>query len=151
MIRRILTAVALLVCAAGVARVDAQRSHFGVRGGYNFDMEEGSIGAQLHLPLSSSIELYPSFDYYFVNTGNLLGISGDLKFRTPGAPVYFGGGLNVLTGDGNSDTGFDLFGGLETRLRADASLRGNACPLSRQLVIAGVVWLERHSVLKAGR
>jgi hypothetical protein len=115
MIRRILTAVALLVCAAGVTRAEAQRSHFGVRGGYNFDIEEGSIGAQLHLPLSSSIELYPSFDYYFVNTGNLLGISGDLKFRTPGAPLYFGGGLNVLTGDGNSDTGFDLFGGLETR------------------------------------
>ena len=115
MIRRILTAVALLVCAAGVTRSDAQRSHFGVRGGYNFDLDEGSIGAQLHMPLSSSIELYPSFDYYFVNTGNLLGISGDLKFRTPGAPLYVGGGLNVLTGDGNSDTGFDLFGGLETR------------------------------------
>jgi len=115
MIRRILTAVALLVCAAGVTRAEAQRSHFGVRGGYNFDFDEGSIGAQLHLPLSSSIELYPSFDYYFVNTGNLLGFSGDLKFRTPGAPLYFGGGLNVLTGDGNSDTGFDLFGGFETR------------------------------------
>jgi len=115
MIRRILTAVALLVCAAGVARVEAQRSHFGVRGGYNFDMEEGSIGAQLHLPLSSSIELYPSFDYYFVNTGNLVGFSGDLKFRTPGTPLYFGGGLNVLSGGGNSDTGFDLLGGFETR------------------------------------
>jgi hypothetical protein len=115
MIRRTLTVVALLACAAGVTRVEAQRAHFGLRGGYNFDIEEGSLGAQLHMPLSSSIELYPSFDYYFVNTGNLLGISGDLKFRTPGAPLYFGGGLNVLTGDGNSDTGFDLFGGLETR------------------------------------
>ena len=115
MIRRILTAVALLVCAAGVTRVEAQRSHFGVRGGYNFDMEEGSIGAQLHLPLSSSIELYPSFDYYFVNTGNLVGFSGDLKFRTPGAPLYFGGGVHVLSGGGNSDTGFDLLGGFETR------------------------------------
>ena len=115
MIRRTLMVVALLACAAGVTRVEAQRAHFGLRGGYNFDIEEGSLGAQLHMPLSSSIELYPSFDYYFVNTGNLLGISGDLKFRTPGAPVYFGGGLNVLTGDGNSDTGFDLFGGLDTR------------------------------------
>jgi hypothetical protein len=115
MVRRILTAVALLVCAAGVTRAEAQRAHIGLRGGYNFDMEEGSLGAQLHLPLSYSIELYPSFDYYFVNSGNLLGINGDLKFRTPGAPLYFGGGLNVLTGDGNSDTGFDLFGGFETR------------------------------------
>ena len=115
MIRRILTAVALLVCAAGVTRAEAQRAHFGVRGGYNFDMKEGAIGAQLHLPLSASIELYPSFDYYFVSTGNLVGFSGDLKFRTPGAPLYFGGGLNVLSGGGNSDTGFDLFGGIETR------------------------------------
>lgn len=115
MIRRILTAVALLVCAAGVIRAEAQRSHIGLRGGYNFDVEEGSLGAQLHLPLSSSMELYPSFDYYFVNTGNLLGLSGDLKVRTPGTPLYFGGGINVLTGDGNSDTGFDLFGGFEAR------------------------------------
>jgi hypothetical protein len=115
MIRRILTAVALLVCAAGVTRATAQRSHFGLHGGYNFDIEEGSIGAQLHLPLTSSIELYPSFDYYFVNSGSLLGFSGDLKFRTPGTPLYFGGGLNVLHSSGNSDTGFDLFGGFETR------------------------------------
>lgn len=115
MIRRILTAVALLMCAAGVTRATAQRSHFGLHGGYNFDIDEGLIGAQMHLPISSSIELYPSFDYYFVSTGNLLGFNGDLKFRTPGTPLYFGGGLSILSGDGNSDTGFDLFGGFETR------------------------------------
>lgn len=115
MIRRILTAVALLVCAAGVTQATAQRAHFGLHGGYNFDIEEGSLGAQMHFPLSYSIELYPSFDYYFVSSGNLLGFSGDLKFRAPGTPLYFGGGVNILTGSGNSDTGFDLFGGFETR------------------------------------
>ena len=93
----------------------AQRSHVGPHFAYNFDFDEAAIGAQMHLPIASAVELYPSFDYYFVNTGNLLGISGDLKFRTPGAPLYFGGGVNILTGNGNSDTGFDLFGGLETR------------------------------------
>jgi hypothetical protein len=67
------------------------------------------------MPLTPSIELYPSFDYYFVDAGTLLGFNGDLKFRTPGAPLYFGGGLNVLHTTGNSDTGFDLFGGFETR------------------------------------
>jgi hypothetical protein len=56
-----------------------------------------------------------ALDYYFVSTGNLLGFNGDLKFRTPGTPLYFGGGLNILSGGGNSDTGFDLFGGFETR------------------------------------
>jgi len=115
MMRRILTAVALLVCAVGVTRAAAQRSHFGLHGGYNFDIEEGLIGAQIHMPLTPSIEFYPSFDYYLVSTGTLLGFNGDLKFRTPGTPLYFGGGLNILSGDGNSDTGFDLFGGFETR------------------------------------
>ncbi|HEV8305345.1 MAG TPA: hypothetical protein VGQ25_10310 [Gemmatimonadales bacterium] len=116
LMRRIaLTAVVLLVCAGGVSRAAAQRSHFGLHGGYNFDLEEGLIGAQIHMPLTPSIELYPSFDYYFVDAGTLLGFNGDLKFRTPGAPLYFGGGLNVLHTTGNSDTGFDLFGGFETR------------------------------------
>jgi len=115
MMRRILTAVALLVCTVGVTRAAAQRSHFGLHGGYNFDIEEGLIGAQIHMPLTPSIEFYPSFDYYLVSTGTLLGFNGDLKFRTPGTPLYFGGGLNILSGDGNSDTGFDLFGGFETR------------------------------------
>lgn len=114
MLRRILTAVVLLASVAAVERAAAQRAHFGVRGGYNFDAEDGLIGAQLHFPLSSSIEFYPSFDYYFAD-GDVLGFSGDLKFRTPGTPLYLGGGLNLLHSSGNSDTGFDLFAGVETR------------------------------------
>src|SRR6266702_3771850 len=43
------------------------------------------------------------------------GFNADLQFRTPGAPLYLGGGLNILKTSGTSDTGFDLFGGLETR------------------------------------
>ncbi|HEV8381233.1 MAG TPA: hypothetical protein VGQ29_06605 [Gemmatimonadales bacterium] len=113
--RRILTALVLLLGAAGVSRAAAQRSHFGVHGGYNIDSDDWLIGAQVHLPLTRSIELYPSFDYYFVDPGSLVGLNADLQFRTPGAPLYFGGGLNILRASGNSDTGFDLFGGLETR------------------------------------
>jgi hypothetical protein len=115
MLRRILTAVLLLGSVAAIERAAAQRAHFGVRGGYNFDAEDALIGVQAHFPLSASIEFYPSFDYYFVDGGNLLGFSGDLKFRTPGAPLYLGGGVNLLHSSGNSDTGFDLFGGVETR------------------------------------
>jgi hypothetical protein len=115
MLRRILMAFVLLLGAAGVSRASAQRSHFGVHGGYNLDSDDWLIGAQIHLPLSRSIELYPSFDYYFVNPGSLVGLNADLKFRTPGAPLYLGGGLNILRASGSSDTGFDLFGGLETR------------------------------------
>ena len=69
MMRRIVTAVVLLASAAAVSRAAAQRSHFGLHGGYNFDINEGLIGAQIHMPLSRSIELYPSFDYYLVNSG----------------------------------------------------------------------------------
>ncbi len=115
MMRRILTAVVLLTSAAAVSRAAAQRSHFGLHAGYNFDLDEGLIGAQIHMPLTRSIELYPSFDYYLVDSGTVLGFNGDLKFRTPGTPLYFGGGLNILRTTGNSDTGFDLFGGFETR------------------------------------
>jgi len=114
MMRHILTLVVLLG-VAGVSRAAAQRSHFGVHGGYNIDSDNWLIGAQVHLPLTRSIELYPSFDYYFVDPGSLVGLNADLQFRTPGAPLYFGGGLNILRATGNSDTGFDLFGGLETR------------------------------------
>ena len=119
MMRRILTALVLLAGAAGVSRAAAQRSHFGLHGGYNFDFEEGLIGAQIHMPLTSSIELYPSFDYYLVDAGTLIGFNGDLKFRTPGTPLYVGGGVNVLRasagGSSTSDTGLNLFAGFETR------------------------------------
>jgi hypothetical protein len=114
--RRIaLTATVLLGSVLSARRADAQRSHFGLHGGYNFDLNEGLVGAQIHMPLTRSIELYPSFDYYLVDSGTLLGFNGDLKFRTPGSPLYFGGGLNVLHTTGSSDTGFNLFGGFETR------------------------------------
>ena len=115
MMRRILAVLVVLVAVTGVSRAAAQRSHFGVHGGYNFDSDDWLIGAQVHLPLSRSIELYPSFDYYFVDPGSLVGLNADLQFRTPGAPLYLGGGVNILRASGNSDTGFDLFGGLETR------------------------------------
>ena len=115
MMRHMLIALGLLCGSAGVSPAVAQRSHYGVHGGYDLDNESWLIGAQLHLPLSQSIELYPSFDYYLVNTGSLVGLNVDLHFRTPGAPLYFGGGLNNLRDTDRSDTGFNLFGGFETR------------------------------------
>jgi len=115
MVRRILTAVVLFVSTTTVSRAAAQRPHFGLHGGYNTDFNEGLVGAQIHMPLTPSIELYPSFDYYLVDAGTLIGFNGDLEFRTRGTPLYFGGGVNVLHTSGNSDTGFDLFGGFETR------------------------------------
>jgi len=118
--RRIaLAAMVLLWGVLGGGRAEAQRSHIGPHAGYNFDFDEALIGAQAHLPLTRSVELYPSFDYYFVDGGKLLGFNGDLEFRAPRGPLYFGGGVNVLrasAGAGrSSDTGINLFAGFETR------------------------------------
>ena len=115
MMGRILSAGALLVCAVGVTRGVAQRAHIGVHGGYNTEFEHGAVGLQAYFPLASAVEFYPSFDYYAGNTGTLWGWNADIKLRATGAPLYFGGGINLLTGDGTSETGFNLIGGLETR------------------------------------
>src|SRR5258708_36119281 len=113
--RRILIALVLLLSAAGVSRAAAHRSHYGVHGGYNFDSDDWLIGAQIHMPVSRSIEFYPSFDYYLVDAGSLVGFNADLKFRSPGTPLYFGGGLKSLDTGRNTDTGLDLFAGFETQ------------------------------------
>jgi hypothetical protein len=107
----------LLAATAATAR--AQRSHIGPHAGYNFDLDRALLGAQLLLPVGRAVELYPSFDYYFVDQGSLVGFSGDLKFRFPtGGPsmFYFGGGVNFLRASaGSTDTGWDLLFGLESR------------------------------------
>jgi hypothetical protein len=100
----------------------AQRAHIGPHFGYNFDMDRGLIGAHMLLPLSADVEFYPSFDYYLVDSGTRIGLSGDLKFRMPtgyGSAFYLGGGLNFQDasagGVSNNDTGWDLIFGLESR------------------------------------
>lgn len=116
-------AVTLALLAATTATARAQRSHIGPHAGYNFDNDRALIGAQLLLPLSRSVELYPSFDYYFVDQGSLIGLSGDLKFRVPtGGPsvLYVGGGVDFLRrsvgGVSDTDTGWDILFGIESRM-----------------------------------
>lgn len=116
-------AVALALVASPLVSASAQRSHIGVHAGYNFDINRALVGAQLLLPLGYSLELYPSVDYYLVDSGSRLGFSGDLKLRVPtGGPsvLYVGGGVNVLrtgaAGTSNTDTGADFFAGLESRI-----------------------------------
>ncbi len=116
-------APALIALGALTAPVAAQRSHIGAHVGYDFDGDNTLVGGQLSLPLNRFVELYPSVDVYFVDVGSLVGFNGDLKLRlNPGAPLqlYVGGGVNVLRasagGVGATDTGWDLLGGLESRL-----------------------------------
>jgi hypothetical protein len=90
--------------------------------GYNFDADALTLGAQLTLPVTRQIEVYPSFDYYVVDPGTLWALNADLKFRPPtrtGA-LYVGGGLDYLhtsAGGGTGDTNLNLLGGLEARRR----------------------------------
>jgi hypothetical protein len=87
--------------------------------GYNFDAEALTLGAQVTLPITQRVELYPSVDYYFINPGPAWAVNADVKFRPPtqlGA-LYVGGGFNYLHANASGDVNVNLIGGLEFRRR----------------------------------
>jgi len=117
--------LAALLAAVAVPAAQAQRAHLGFRAGYNFDRNDALVGAQVLMPLSRQAELYPSFDYYLTDGGgSMVGFNLDLKVRNLGrqSVFYVGGGLSLLRasagGASNTDTGGNLFFGLESRLGA---------------------------------
>jgi hypothetical protein len=69
-------------------------------------------------PFSPGVRLlYPSLDYFFVSPGSFWSINGDIKYRIATESVdwlYIGGGLNVISGSGNSRAGVNLFAGFES-------------------------------------
>lgn len=135
----------LVLVAVTTSQADAQRyrrraavgtvgPRFGAHIGYNFDVDEALIGAQLSWPIVPSLDFYPSFDYYFVSGGSLWSLNFDLKYRPP-TPYHFwyvGGGLNwshaSSGGVSNSSTGLNLLTGLEGR-------RGRARPYAEAKLI----------------
>ena len=117
----------VLMLFVTVSTADAQRRArraaatpgptYGPHIGYNFDGEALLVGAQLSWPITPQLEIYPTFDYYFIDPGSLWALNIDLKYRPPtryGA-WYLGGGLNYAKGDGGSDTNLNLLTGLEGR------------------------------------
>lgn len=100
---------------------------YGLHLGYNFDVDDPLLGAQLSWPIVPSLDLYPSFDFYFVSPGSLWSLNFDVKYRPPTTyrAWYVGGGLNwshaSANGNSGSDTGLNLLTGLEGR-------RGRARP-----------------------
>jgi hypothetical protein len=142
-VTRVLFALLLVAVTSSVA--DAQRRRafvsqsgprYGAHLGYNFDVEELLAGAQLSWPITPTLDLYPTFDYYFVSGGSLWALNLDLKFRPPtryGA-WYVGGGLNYLHasagGASGSDTNLNLLTGLESR-------RGRTSPYVEARFILG--------------
>ncbi|NIM52184.1 MAG: hypothetical protein GTN78_18805 [Gemmatimonadales bacterium] len=68
----------------------------GVRGGYDFDAEAVSVGAQARLPLGAFVELLPSGDYIFAGEVTTWHANLDVAFRMGFRQVLYagaGGGL----------------------------------------------------------
>lgn len=130
--------VGLATAAPGALSAQTSRSHLGAHLGYNFDAEELGIGAQLGVPIARRLELYPSFDYYFVDPGSLWALNADLKYRVPTTSrsdwLYVGGGLNLTTagrnGADHTDAGANFLLGVE-------SLRGVIHPFGEARLTLG--------------
>ncbi len=118
--------LATLLAVLPVSGAGAQAStHIGMRVGYNFDLEEVLLSANLTVPMTSHIEFYPSLDIYTPEQGNRVGFNGDVKVMLPrstatGPQFYVGAGLGIVNsnvGDvSNTDIGANLLGGLESRV-----------------------------------
>ena len=140
-------ALGLLLVAVVASPADAQRRarrraaatagpSYGAHLGYNFDVDEVLIGGQLSWPMTPQLDLYPTFDYYFVSGGSLWALNFDLKYRPPtryGA-WYVGGGVNLSHassgGNSGSDTNLNVLTGLEGR-------RGRSRPYVEAKIILG--------------
>jgi hypothetical protein len=137
----------LLLLALATSTADAQRRarraaaasaglRWGPHIGYNFDVEELLIGAQVSWGLTPQLDLYPTFDYYFVDPGSLWALNFDVKYRPPTRyrAWYVGGGLNYsrrsVSGNSASDTNLNLLTGLEGR-------RGRTRPYAEARFILG--------------
>jgi len=129
-------AASLTIVLSDTAAAQA-RSHIGPQIGYNFDYQAVVLGGQLSLRLGRHLELYPSFNYFFVDVGSLWAINVDLKYRLPiqnADFLYIGGGVNFTRdsygGTSNTDTRGNFIAGLESR-------RGNIHPFGEFLLTAG--------------
>jgi hypothetical protein len=95
----------------------------GLRVGRDFENHAWSLGGQVSLPFTRNIELRPSGDLFFPKddeTGWQL--NGDAAFRS--GSLYGGGGIAYAhLGGGDSETGYNLFFGLNA-----AAAQGRTTP-----------------------
>ena len=150
-IKAALLTVALTACVSAVAGAQTSRSHLGPHVAYNFDYQKWGVGGQLSVPVAHHLEFYPSADYWLVSGGSLWGLNADLKYRLTGAGwswLYVGSGLNITTGGGSSQTGLNLFAGIESlrgQVHPYAEFRGIVNGASTTQISAGLNFtLGRH-------
>lgn len=113
-------AVGLTMGVSSAAQAQT-RSYVGPQIGYNFDYEALVVGAQFGAPIGPYLEIYPSFNVFFVDPGSAWAVNLDLKYRMPmqGADwLYVGGGLNVTRTKvtvSHTDANANLLAGIESR------------------------------------
>ena len=125
-------AVALTMGVSSAAQAQG-RSYLGPQLGYNFDYQAMVVGAQFSAPLGQHLEIYPSFNYYFVNPSTVWGVNLDLKYRLPMQRadwLYLGGGLNVTRSNSTTNARVNLIAGAESR-------RGTVHPFGEFRLTAG--------------
>lgn len=146
--RTLICLVCMLVLGADMASAQRGRGgdsrgmsapiEFGVRGGYDFDLDTGSAGAQFRVPLVRQVMVVPSADVFFARDGGDTDwqINGDLLVKPDELGGFYGGaGAAFLRSDFDGDSeqeveaGYNLFVGIdggrlfETRLRPFAEAR----------------------------
>lgn len=93
----------------------------GLRGGYDFKTDAGSVGIDMKLPAGRRgfLALAPSWDLFFDNPGNDWQGNIDAELRAPRSGLYAGGGaafihheFDPLVGR-ETKPGWNLFAGLE--------------------------------------
>jgi hypothetical protein len=146
-VRAALMALGLAVGVAASSEAQTNNLHIGPRLSFDFDAEEIGIGAQIGIPIGRRVELYPSFDYFFVDPGTLWSVNADVKARIFGERLewlYTGAGLALERIDlgpfDDTDPGVNVFVGAET-------LRGRIHPFAE----ARLRFADRNSfILAAG-
>lgn len=101
-------------------RWDAGPVEFGVRGGYDFEDEVATAGAQLRIPVVRQLLVSPSADVFFDDSDSEWQINADLLVRPNAlAGVYFGAGVAFLNrdfellDDAETEVGYNLIVGLD--------------------------------------
>jgi hypothetical protein len=84
---------------------------FGIRGGYDFEDDQGTAGTQIRIPLVRQLAFAPSFDVFFGDEGATWQLNGDVVVRPDAlGGLYLGGGAAVLRRE------FDILDGEETKV-----------------------------------
>lgn len=112
---------------------DAGPIEFGVRGGYDFEEDGGTAGAQFRIPLVRQLAIVPSADVFFDESDTEWQINADAVVRPDAlAGLYFGAGAAFLNrdfdpldldDDSETEVGFNLLVGLDGGRISGSSLR----------------------------